>query len=138
MGRDAEVERISVVMIDVACIDVGLARLGTRTLPVPVRTVTGCIAPVGMVEVEPAHLVVRIRCSMHVRGPGHEAESRIRHAATKHEDPTHPADCIRGHGATEEEPFSKMVHDPSVRNPWIVSSKTTQALLDAAWAAARR
>ena len=90
-----ELERVADVVFDVAPLDAGLARLGTHRMIVTVGVVIGPMAEMSMVQVKPTHLVVVVCRSMHVRGPGAQAERQVQNTANQCDGPTHPADYIR-------------------------------------------
>jgi hypothetical protein len=60
--------------------------------------VIGRVADVGVVEVKPSHLLVMVRRSMHVRGPGDESERQDQGTAKDRERFAHLADCTRRRG----------------------------------------
>ena len=91
LRRYVELQRVADVVFDVAPLDVGLARIGTRRMIVTMGVVIGPMAEMSMVQVKPTHLVVVVCRSMHVRSAGHEAEREIDGATTYGEEPTHPA-----------------------------------------------
>lgn len=90
-----ELERVAVVVFDVESLDAGLDRCVTPMVMVTAGVVRGRMAYVGMVEVKPAHLAVVVCRSMHVRGPGDQAERQVRNTADQCHGPTHPAEYTR-------------------------------------------
>jgi hypothetical protein len=57
------------------------------------------VAQVDMIEVQPSGLLVMIGRSVQVRRAGYEAKRQIEGTTTQGEDPTHPSESNRIHGA---------------------------------------
>lgn len=84
---------------DVSGVDAHIAVFGRSGLVVARGLVIGGLAQVGVIEVQAAHVLVMIGRLMHVRRSGHEAEHKIGGTTAESEDPTHPAESNRSHGA---------------------------------------
>lgn len=95
MDGDDQLKRVPVVVCDVGPREAGFAWFGTRILMVLVGTAIGRIADVGVVEMQPGHFFVVICRSVHVRGPGDEAERQVQGAAPQCEKPLHPTEYTR-------------------------------------------
>ncbi len=95
MDGDDQLKRVAVVVCDVGPREAGFAWFGTRILMVLVGTAIGRIADVGVVEMQPGHFFVVICRSVHVRGPGDEAERQVQGAAPQCEKPLHPTEYTR-------------------------------------------
>ena len=83
------------MVTDVRGVEARLAAVGSRRLVVVHRFMTGALGQVGVVEVQAAHLLVMVGCSMHVCASGHEAERHIGGTRAESEKPTHLAESNR-------------------------------------------